>query len=61
MKTREEHLETFIEQATSYFNSLYKEVTVRYENENFIIDGTNEEEMQKVATELSQMLKFSKL
>ncbi len=49
--------EKLIEDILVYFNNLYKDTTVEYKDNQFIIEGNHK---QEVATELNQMLAFSK-
>lgn len=48
-----------IEQIISYYNNVYDGAILTYENDSFVISGTNEENMQKVEQEVKLMLAFS--
>ena len=48
-----------IEQIISYYNNVYEGAILSYKNDNFVISGTNEENMQKVEQEIKLMLAFS--
>lgn len=44
----EDKLEEFLENIIRYFNSKYKEAVLSYGDKSFEINGTNQEEMDKM-------------
>jgi len=51
--------QTCIEDIVNYLNAEYKNATVRYEDEHFIIDG-DEEDSQKMKESIEEMLGFAR-
>lgn len=49
---------TCIEDIVDYFNTRYKNATIKYEEDRFIIDG-DENESLEIAEDLKDMLNFS--
>jgi len=49
---------TCIEDIVNYFNARYKNATIKYEEDNFIIEG-DESESLEIAEDLKDMLNFS--
>lgn len=58
-KLLEKRKETVIENIVNYLNAEYKNATVKYENESFIIEG-DDEDSQKMKESLEEMLIYSR-
>lgn len=50
--------QTCIEDIVNYFNAKYKNATIKYENNNFIIEG-DEKESLEIKEDIRDMLNFS--
>lgn len=51
--------EKLINNICDYLNHKYKESFVEYVDDNFIVNGTDKEQMEAVRTEIEEMLEYS--
>ena len=55
----EEKLQEFIGYFTGYLNAVYKNASIKYENEQFVIEGDNEDS-EKMRREVEEMMNYSR-